>query len=306
MPGVAAGAAAAALTETFDEGIDEVRYSVATAGDLYAVGGVAGALRISKPAGGAEPCDEFKLGGITSTFVLSGDFAVTVAFRLVDFPLPDLAGGRNESTLRVEITGERGASVFAVLRFAHRTLGQMLEVWAQRPGGGRLLGQTESNLTSGQYRVTRTGTTMEAFIRGDESEPFTLVASETDASYAGEATISLLAIQGGELPGTASITPLAIEFDDLLVESDEVGMPGEETTTAGPGGDEPATTSTTVPVTVPSSTAVVTSTSAATEDGDGGGGQSAAVVVGIGAGAGVVAAPLVAWLLLRRRGTGAG
>ena len=214
--------------DEFNAGVNSINYTILTQSEPYTVNTTGPTLRISKFEGTTGSLNEFRSGGIISRYTVDGDFTVTVDFKINDLPLPPSSGGLNESLLKLNMAGSgTGGSSFLLLRFAEGTSQlQLIEGFAIPAGkAGFNFAVNVSTLTSGQYRIVRTGNTMQALFRAARSDAFTLLGSDTDTSYRGPTTVALLAVQGFNPGGTLSTTPLDVEFDNLVIEAESFVPP---------------------------------------------------------------------------------
>lgn len=208
--------AATMSAEDFNAGVNANRYEVTTNAGLYTVDTDGPTLRITKSTSSATT--EWNSAGASGRFTFDGDFTVTVDFTLHDFPtIPSGDNGLNESILGVATAGSgTGAADFLVLRYSTNG-GQFMEGYTSAAGP---ISNTPSALSSGQYRIQRTGTTMSALYSTGSGQQFVLLGSHTHASFAGAASVRLQAAQGSNVAGgiTAN-TPLDIGFDNLTIEA---------------------------------------------------------------------------------------
>lgn len=207
--------AEAALVFDFDSGLGP-NFSVWNDGGLWTVDTTGTNLRISKPAddGTFRPTG-FVAGGVSSNFILAGDFTVTVDFTLHDFPSAGIATGLNESLL---IARSSSDSFFEVFRYRSE-LGDNIAVFAAPPGAG--LGLTHSTITSGRYRIQRTGSTLTGSFADAGSSSFTSLASVD--GFTDPMQVELVGVQGRSVvDGSRSTTAMDISYDNLVVEADNI------------------------------------------------------------------------------------
>ena len=207
------------ITFDFDSGIDLASFSVFNVGELFTISTEGQDLRISKPEddGTVLPLG-FLLGGIESTFTIDGDFSLTVDFTLHDFPP---TGGPccplNEALLRVE--SEDGSMGFMIYRL-RIVDGNLLPVWLDGVG---VIGEQSTTLTSGRFRITRSGTTLAGWFSETNGEFIQLGSA---SGWGGSSRVRLYVAQGKSVSGISrSTTPLDISFDNLVIEADQINMP---------------------------------------------------------------------------------
>ena len=213
---IGAGRATATIhTFDFDSGPGP-NFSVWNDGGLWTVDTDGPNLRISKPADdGTYRPNGFVAGGITSHFTMGADFTVTVDFTLHDFPSAGIPTGLNYSMLIA-----RSSSDFFFEVFRYRSeFGDNIAVFAAPPGAG--LGLTHSTITSGRYRIQRSGSTLTGSFAPDGSSSFTSLA--TVGGFSDPMQVQLVGVQGRNLAtDSRSTTALDISFDNLVVEADSI------------------------------------------------------------------------------------
>ncbi len=210
---------ATTITFDFDSGIDLANFSVFNVGELFTISTEGQDLRISKPAddGTVLPLG-FLLGGIESTFTIDGDFSVTVDFTLHDFPP---TGGPccplNEALLRVESEDGSGGFMIYRLRIVD---GNLLPVWLDGVG---VIGEVSTTLTSGRFRITRSGTTLSALF-SETNGAFIPLGSAS--GWGGSSRVRLYVAQGKSVSGLSrSTTSIDVSYDNLVIEADQIGPP---------------------------------------------------------------------------------
>ena len=181
-------------------------FSVVNEGGLWTVSTAGGDLQLFKgPDDGSVSPSSPIAGGVLSNFLVAGDFTITVDFLLTDFPETTGATQLNESILQL-VSSSSGS--FSVLRFRVGAA-DLLEAFVTSAIGAR-----GSMLTTGRYRITRSGASLAASIAAGTSGVFDPIgsASLTSAPLA----IRLLGLQGAN-SGPRSTTALDISFDNLEV-----------------------------------------------------------------------------------------
>ena len=178
-----------------------------------------GGLQLSKTAD-SDPLTihSYCNGGIGSRFQLIGDFSVSVAFNLVDFP-PTNSSGWNEAQLCLWWDSSTpatfpGNDFFEVLRAA-----DVSEGWSTQPPPYNQIGVNYDPITQGSFRITRSGTTLSAWI--DRGAGFVLLGSETSTSFSGPANIEILADQVPDSISRPS-TSLDVRFSELSVTAESI------------------------------------------------------------------------------------
>ena len=207
---------ATTITFDFDSGIDLASFSVFNVGELFTISTEGQDLRISKPEddGTVLPLG-FILGGIESTFTIDGDFSVTVDFTLHDFPP---TGGPccplNEALLRVE--PEDGSAGFMIYRL-RIVDGNLISTWIDGVG---VIGEQSTTITSGRFRITRSGTTLSAWFSVAKGA---FVQLGIASGWGGSSRIRLYVAQGKSVSGISrSTTSIDVSYDNLVIEADEI------------------------------------------------------------------------------------
>ena len=200
-------------------------FSVSNDSGLFNVTTEGSGVRISKAAdNGTIAPTSFVGAGIRSNFSVVGDFSVTVDFTLTDFPFPfpNQVEGQNESILSVIANPQ---SYVDVLRDARGEYGgeNLIEGWAVPPSS--VYGCQGSSLTSGRYRLQRSGSIITQSFTYAGSSSFTLLGSAD--GFFDPMSIQLVAAQGDNSPGYArSTTSMDVSFDNLIVQADQIqGIP---------------------------------------------------------------------------------
>lgn len=170
-------------------------------------------FRVSKTADpGTLGANEFVSGGINSQFALLGNFSVTVDFTHNAFPpAGPNPSGLNESMLSVN--GDVSNESLLVLRYNTGSASR-LEAFGTSPIGDR-----DSSLSDGRYRIERSGNTLTASFASAGSETFTTLGSIGVTSS--QFTVGLRATQGMN-EGVRSTTALDISFDNLTIQADAI------------------------------------------------------------------------------------
>jgi hypothetical protein len=188
-----------------------------------------GGLQISKTAD-SDSLQALCYAGIASRFQLIGDFSVSVAFNLVDFPVTN-NGGLNEVPLRVAFSAPYPMfdvstyPMFEVYREAHLAdlNPQGVTGWiTYSPASYYGFGYSHDPTTQGTFRITRSGETLSAWI--DRGAGYILLGSETSAMLTGPADVQLLASQWPidvGPPGRPS-TSLDVRYDNLSIVAETI------------------------------------------------------------------------------------
>jgi len=189
-------------------------FAIFNTGDLWTVDTDGPDLRISKPAddGTVNPTG-FIAGGIQSHFTVTGDFTITVDFFLYDFPSVPLPRLFNESLLSLSFDG---GQVFNVLRF-EEFKGSFIEAFAAPPD--TVLGATASTLSSGRYRISRTGSVVTGLFAPSGSSAFTPLGSVS--GWSDPVQVVLMGAQGSRNRDRPT-TSLDIGFDNLTISADGI------------------------------------------------------------------------------------
>jgi hypothetical protein len=181
---------------------------------LFSIEGDGPSLRITKGSdvGSVSPTNQV-MAGAASLFSLNGDFSVTVDFTLNVFPFPSANQQINSSLLAVSDDGNMLAEV---LRF--RLNGRdRAELFASVPFQDLPI---NTSATTGRYRLVRQGTTVTAFF-AEGNGAFIPLADAFGVT--GPVQVHLLAAQTPNVVGGARpTTALDVEFDNLVIEADEI------------------------------------------------------------------------------------
>jgi len=147
--------------------------------------------------------------GITSQFMLVGDFSIWMNFNLVDFPASN-GNGWNEALLNVN----NAAGRFEVLR-ARGTASNFVEGYSTQS-----LGAVADSTTEGLLGITRQGQTLSAWI--DDGSGPVLVGSDTSPALAGPMRVFVEAAQQEYDPYTRPSTALDVRFNDISITADTI------------------------------------------------------------------------------------
>jgi len=202
----------------FESGIpsDFSVFKAPGAESMWTVETDSGELKVAKDTDNGTIHPLYLYAGIASDFMLEGDFTVTTDFRLPIYPFP---GGikLNDSWLDTVEDPASGSGMLGILRFrtgSDHPNNDFVEAWNGGP-----LNATTSSIIDGEYRLTRTGSTMTAEISNGGG--FDTVW--TGAGYTGPAFVRLYGTQGKNPgSGTRSTTELDIRFDNLHIEADAI------------------------------------------------------------------------------------
>jgi hypothetical protein len=162
-------------TAFFDLGADDTSYfSTYSSGGLWSIQPSNGGVRISKGVddGTINPYIGGIYGNLISNFQVVGDFTATVDFAIYQLSLSDAPNSNSELSF-FAIDGNR--QFLEILRFAYNTSKDGLGSWSVPPGNWAYLGN--SSLTTGSFRIQRSGETMTASIASLDSDLFTPIAS---------------------------------------------------------------------------------------------------------------------------------
>lgn len=208
----------------FDEGVDS-NFKVVNSDGLFLIGSSGPDVSISKGSddGSLEPLGTIS-GGIESSFVIAGDFTITVRFDLDTFG--DASPGTqplNEAVVGIE--GNLNDESFLVLRRRNASSDQ-IEGVSSIDGP---LGAQSSSLTTGLFQIQRSGGLITGRFSDDNGVTFTNLGSSTGFTST-HYSVRLLGLQGtADATSRRSTTALAVSFDDLVI-----ATPGPITTAVSP------------------------------------------------------------------------
>lgn len=173
-----------------------------------------GRLSILKPADDDQSTGNQAIAaGISSLFILDGDFIVSVDFDLLEFPAAGL--GYNQAVLGIaaQATGEH----FLSLRYVINDM-QYVEGFSTATGP---VGQISDSTMSGRLEIRRDGQSMSAWIdRGSGAE---LLRSISDPAFLGPVTVILEAAQvARRVTGYRSFSALDVRYDNFVVTADVI------------------------------------------------------------------------------------
>ncbi|MBT4864920.1 MAG: protein kinase, partial [Planctomycetaceae bacterium] len=177
-------------------------------------------LRIAKSADeGTVSADGWVNAGVQSNFSIEGDFLITMEFTLANFPPAGADDQMNESLLAV--VAEDGGT-FEIVRYRHGKSNQ-IESFSIAPVKHVSGVAQNSGVSSGQFRIARTGTTVTAFYAAAGSSSFTPIGNATGLS--GPVCVRAFAAQGQQ-DGLRSTTALDVSFDNLIIQAEKInGLP---------------------------------------------------------------------------------
>jgi len=215
---VLAGAAMGdTVTDGFDAGISADLWTVVQTHPLWTVSApdAEGRLEIHKPADTdyATGAQHIK-AGVSSRFLLQGDFTVSVAFTLLDLPPAGL--GYNETILGVRIPN--ADALFQCLHFVINS-DRYAEGWGTHPTDVPV-GQVADMTDQGRYEIRRDGQTVSAWI--DRGSGSVLLGSKSDPAYLGLAKVELLGAQIVRPTGYRSFSALDVRYDDFHATADVI------------------------------------------------------------------------------------
>jgi|GEM_PF-2533118 serine/threonine protein kinase len=173
-------------------------------------------LRITKSADeGSVNASEWVNAGVQSNFTIDGDFLITIEFSLANFPPAGGDDRMNESLLAV-VAADSGT--FQIVRYRHGKSNQ-IESYSIAPVKHVSGVAQNSGVSSGQFRIARTGTTATAFYAAAGSSSFTPIGNATGLS--GPVRIRAFAAQGRQ-SGLRSTTALDVSFDNLVIQAAKI------------------------------------------------------------------------------------
>ena len=173
-------------------------------------------LRITKSAdeGSVRP-NGWVNAGFQSNFTVEGDFLITIEFSLANFLPADGDNGLNESLLAV-VAADGGT--FQIVRFRHGKSNQ-IESYCIAPVKHVSGVAQNSGVSSGQFRIARTGTTVTAFYAAAGGSSFTPIGNAQGLS--GPVRIRAFVAQGQQ-SGLRSTTASDVSFDNLVIQAEKV------------------------------------------------------------------------------------
>ena len=175
-------------------------------------------LSISKASDNdIETKQETLIAGLRSSFLIAGDFSVTVGFNLIDFPIasPD---GWNEANLY--FGDATNAFCFQVLRFTSVS-GQRSEAFSSIYP--HVIGKTVDNAMSGQFKITRENSTMYAWI--DRGNGFAYVGERTSTEHLQPLYLNLWAAQVTPSNRDRPNTSIEVHYDNVEIIADDIIIP---------------------------------------------------------------------------------
>ena len=206
---------ATTLTDNFDNGLSANwrTFQTDAANAPWTISANTGVLEISKPADNDTQTKYHNLGaGITSKFSLDGDFALSVDFTLVNFPLAN-TNGWNEAILQIA----NATQTFECLRFTSH-----YAQFAEKRWGSYLT--YSCSFITGKLGITRQNNTVSAWI-SNGTNTIQLGSSQSD-EFLGATTVNLFLFEESDHASTGRLsTALDVQFDNFTATADSIVVP---------------------------------------------------------------------------------
>jgi hypothetical protein len=211
---------AATLTDNFNSGLSSTNwgtFQTNAAGAPWTISASTGAVQISKSADNdSSTMYQNVVAGLLSNFTLQGDFSVSIDFDLHTFPLAP-AYGWNEAQFKVW-TDEGGQ--FYPLRYTN-SADQRVEAFCNV--SPYVINSTVNSTMLGNFRITRLGNTMAAYLNNGTTE--ILLGQASSQLFLGSASVQLLVANVWDYPGSRPNTALDVRFDNFTATADSIIIP---------------------------------------------------------------------------------